>query len=113
VLGGVALLRQLESVAGADWTVLAFISVLSLLSIFCLVVGYRLAFNRPNRYGSMLPPTAWAFLAGIFAIAGLGSAATTFAAKGSLRGALPGGVSALMLGALCWRKRVAMINRTG
>jgi hypothetical protein len=82
-----------------------------LLSIFCLVVGYRLALNRPNRYGSILPPTAWAVLAGIFGTAGLAFGATTLTAKVPLRGALLGSVSTLMFAVLCWRKRIAMVDR--
>jgi ATP-dependent Clp protease adapter protein ClpS len=34
-----------------------------LISVFCLFVGFRLSFNRPNRYGSSLTPTLWLLLA--------------------------------------------------
>jgi tetratricopeptide (TPR) repeat protein len=112
VLAGVGVLRRIESFAGVDRTAIVFIAVLGLLAAFCLAVGYRLALNRPNRYGSMLSPTAWALLAGLFGVAGLGFGATTFATKGPLRGALLAGVSALMLAVLCWRKRAAMVNRS-
>ena len=111
-LGGVGVVRRIGSLAGVDWSAIIFIAVLGLLSTFCLVVGYRLALNRPNRYGSMLPPTAWAVLAGLFGVAGLGFGATTFTANGPLRGALLGGISALMFAVLCWRKRAAMVNRS-
>lgn len=45
-----------------------FIVVAGLISLFCLLVGFRLAFNRPNRYGSILSPTGWAILAILFAL---------------------------------------------
>jgi hypothetical protein len=110
-LGSVAVLRHIESIAAVDWTATLVLALFGVLSIFCLAVGYRLAFNRPNRYGSILPPAAWAVLAGIFGIAGLAFGATTFTAKVPLRGALLGSVSTLMFAVLCWRKRGAMVNR--
>ena len=79
-LGCLGLLRQVESVAAMNQMAIAFIVVLVLLSSFCLVVGYRLALNRPNRYGSILPPSAWAALAGLFGVAGLAFLAPTFTA---------------------------------
>jgi hypothetical protein len=38
-----------------------FAAVVGLASVgfFCLAVGYRLFFNRPNKYDSLLSPLAW------------------------------------------------------
>lgn len=111
-LVSVAVLRQVESVAAADATALLVIALLGVLSIFCLAVGYRLALNRPNRYGSMLSPPAWAVLAGAFALGGFGFAVAAFTAKVPIRGALFGGVSMWMFAALCLWKRAALANRS-
>jgi ATP-dependent Clp protease adaptor protein ClpS len=45
--------------------VLAFVSV---LSAFCLVSGYRLVLNRPNRQGMLLSPTGWRVTAACFLV---------------------------------------------
>jgi hypothetical protein len=45
---------------------------LGLISFFCIVVGYRLTFNRPNKYGSILSPISWIVLGLIFGVFGLG-----------------------------------------
>jgi hypothetical protein len=44
--------------------------ILVALGAFCTLVGYRLAFNRPNRYQSVLPPLGWYALACGFAVLG-------------------------------------------
>jgi succinate dehydrogenase/fumarate reductase cytochrome b subunit len=42
-----------------------------LVAAFCLMVGYRLLLNRPNRYGSLLSPTGWRLLASFFVALGV------------------------------------------
>ena len=42
--------------------------VLGGIAVFCLSVGYRLTFNRPNRYGSFLSPLGWRILCAVFLI---------------------------------------------
>lgn len=37
------------------------------IAVFCLLAGYRLALDRPNRFGSLLSPVGWQILAGCFA----------------------------------------------
>jgi ATP-dependent Clp protease adapter protein ClpS len=45
------------------------------ISAFCCLVGYRLVFNRPNRYGSVLSRSGWMMLGLCFWIVGLTIAA--------------------------------------
>ena len=40
----------------------------TVLSSLCLLLGYRLVFNRPNKYGSLLPPKGWRVLATCFGV---------------------------------------------
>lgn len=55
----------------------AVVVIVVFLSIaaFCCLVGFRLAFNRPNRHGSILPPTGWKTLGFSFLIVALTMAA--------------------------------------
>ena len=46
--------------------VAVFFGVVGPTAVFFLLVGYRLLFNRPNRYGSLLPPNGWLCLAFLF-----------------------------------------------
>ena len=43
---------------------------IALIGFFCVLVGYRLALNRPNRYQSILPPLGWYALTACFIAAG-------------------------------------------
>ena len=43
-----------------------------IVAAFCSTVGYRLLFNRPNRYRSLLSPTGWRVLAAFFVALGVG-----------------------------------------
>src|SRR5262245_47715125 len=47
---------------GAD----VFMVVLAIVGVFCVYVGWRLFFNRPNRFGSILTPLGWRALCGLF-----------------------------------------------
>src|SRR5690348_11658639 len=83
---GVLLLLFWVALAGVDVFVLGpillqgaltrsgavIVAVLALVTVFSLQVGYRLAFLRPNAYGSLLTPVGWSVLAGLFAVAGVG-----------------------------------------
>lgn len=40
--------------------------MLAVISLFCLLVGYRLTFQKPNRYNSILSPVGWCILGSIF-----------------------------------------------
>lgn len=55
-----------RTAGGASGVVL--IAVLVLLATFLVVVGFRLAFSRPNKYKSILSPTVWIFLGLIFSL---------------------------------------------
>ena len=46
------------------------------LTAFCLLLGYRLLFNRPNRRGSLLSPLGWRLLATCFGVVALFVGAT-------------------------------------
>ncbi len=55
----------------AALVIVVFLSI----SAFCCLVGFRLAFNRPNRHGSVLPPLGWKTLGFSFSIVALTMAA--------------------------------------
>jgi hypothetical protein len=49
----------------------AGIGTLFLISGFFLLVGWRLALNRPNQYGSILNPSGWRLLGAMFFVMGV------------------------------------------
>lgn len=63
--------RQLEFRGNLSADVLGMIVGFTLVAVFCIPVGFRLLFNRPNRYGSILSPGGWFTLASVFAILAL------------------------------------------
>jgi hypothetical protein len=63
--------RQLTLQGALEKSALVMVGVFGLIAVFCTRVGYRLAFNRPNRQGSLLPPLAWLVMAGLFGLIGL------------------------------------------
>jgi ATP-dependent Clp protease adapter protein ClpS len=46
-------------------------ALLVAICAFCSLVGYRLLFNRPNRFGSLFSPFAWRLFAGFFCLMGV------------------------------------------
>ena len=66
--------RQLTLRGSLQSTAAALVISFSLISAFCVLLGYRLLFNRPNRYGSLLPPIGWLVLAICFGVTGVGIA---------------------------------------
>jgi hypothetical protein len=58
--------RRLSLSGGLEPGVAAVIAVFAALALFCLLAGYRLLFDRPNRYGSLLSPLGWRVLATFF-----------------------------------------------
>ncbi|HEY4370014.1 MAG TPA: hypothetical protein VGN07_22465 [Steroidobacteraceae bacterium] len=75
VLGLAVFLGYRGLTAGTDFpAVLAVMTIFALIGVFCAVTGYRLLFNRPNRYGSLLSPIGWWILSGLFAAMALGLA---------------------------------------
>lgn len=63
--------RFLTSAASATAVVLAFLAVIGVLAAFFVCTGWRMAFNRPNRHGSLLTPALWFAIAALFLICGL------------------------------------------
>ena len=57
--------RVATSSKTTDSTVFIVGAVLLPIALFCCVAGFRLLFNLPNRYGSILPPTGWYAIAGV------------------------------------------------
>jgi hypothetical protein len=89
IIGGVSLAFGIAAADLAVWAVdrqfavrgvvqvsaAAVILVFLAIAAFCCLVGYRLVFNRPNRHGSVLPPTSWKTLGISFLIVSLTMAA--------------------------------------
>lgn len=63
-----AVQRLFESGRLANPTNLVIVGSGALIALFCVVVGYRLAFDRSNRYQSILPPLGWYALAVVFLV---------------------------------------------
>lgn len=84
---------------------------LTLLVLFCVLAvqfGWRLSFNRPNRYGSIMGPTAWRVWATVLLIA--------TGVAGALQMKSSGAVSWKLLGLLsvagaCAAKAEHMVRR--
>lgn len=103
--------RQLTFHGALSLDVLTVVLVLSVISLFCIVVGYRLAFNRPNRYGSILSPSAWIVLGAIFGILGLGTTAYVVIFKLFDTQFITAVVSPFVFAVLCWRASAAARKR--
>jgi hypothetical protein len=58
--------RQIESLGSIETVAAVLLIVLVPIAWFCTSTGWRLALNRPNRYGSIIRPWAWRTLAVIF-----------------------------------------------
>lgn len=54
--------------------VVVLLAVIAAIALFCVSVGYRLFFNRPNRYGSILGPIGWRIVSGFFGLTAVGLA---------------------------------------
>jgi hypothetical protein len=65
-LAGFMAWAQLESLGSIQMSVVVFLIVIVPIAWFCSTAGWRLALNRPNRYGSIVRPWAWRTLAIIF-----------------------------------------------
>lgn len=78
--------------------------ICALIGTFCLLIGYRLIFNRPNSRGTLFGPVVWRSVAALFSIAAI--AVTVFTAwKGvhDLYISLPLVLSAGLLAWICWQ----------
>jgi len=64
--------RQFVLRRGLHLDAAAMVVGFSLIAVFCFSVGYRLFFQRPNRYKSMLSPSGWMWLAASLIAIGLG-----------------------------------------
>jgi O-antigen/teichoic acid export membrane protein len=106
-LTGVGIERQLVYSGTIERSAVILLSVLVVVSAFCTFVGYRLVFNRPNRYGSLLSPNAWIVLAGVFATVGLLFTVLFFSHKLGVSGFLAAAASSFAFAVMCWRARAA------
>jgi hypothetical protein len=87
--------RQFTLQRGLQLDAVAMVLGFFLVAVFCLAVGYRLFFERPNRYGSMLSPSGWMVLAACLLAIGVGVGAFAI-----WRGAFQFLASSAVLGAL-------------
>jgi len=78
IVGGVLLWIGVGAVGLFSWMlykarldhlgVYVFLAAFAIISLFCLSVGWRLFFNRPNRYGSILDPISWRIVGTMFGL---------------------------------------------
>jgi hypothetical protein len=48
-----------------------YVTIFSMIALFCLVAGFRLIFFRKDRAASIMPPIVWSVLGSLFLIAGI------------------------------------------
>ncbi len=68
------------SARSIDMPIVVFLGAVAVIALFCLSVGYRLFFNRPSPYGSILGPVGWRICGGflgLWAVALAGAALFT------------------------------------
>ena len=65
-----ALFRSIGRVSEEPELILGVLSVLGVIAGFLLSVGWRLAFNKPNKYRSLLAPNAWFAICILFVLLG-------------------------------------------
>jgi FtsH-binding integral membrane protein len=95
ILGGALVWAGCYFVLDADHKLRAIVGLLVLMGLGfpCVAVGLRLAFNRPNRYGSLLSPAAWYLTAFLFGAAGVALSTSMLMVQdytSALAGAIPG-----------------------
>lgn len=76
-LSTIALWRQLGVRGAVEVESLALVCFVLPIAWFCMTAGLRLAFNRPNRYGSIAGPWTWRVLATIFVLVAIAFIAVT------------------------------------
>ncbi len=94
--------RQLNIRGAVEAEALAFVCVVLPVAWFCMAVGLRLAFNRPNRYGSIAGPWTWRVLATIFVLVAIAFIAVAAMQKEPLFAAA--GLGAAASAILCFRR---------
>jgi hypothetical protein len=95
ILGGALVWAGCYVLLDAEQKLRAIVGLLVLagLGLPCIAVGLRLAFNRPNKYGSLLAPAAWFSTAFLFGAAGVALSISMLMARdytGALAGVIPG-----------------------
>src|SRR5688572_26763952 len=93
--------RQLTLRGGVERSVLIASVILSIIGFACCLIGFRLAFNRPNRYQSLLPPFGWYAMALIFVVLGPGLGVLMIR-QGDYE-QLVGAACAILFGVFCWK----------
>jgi hypothetical protein len=94
--------RQLSIRGAVEIGVLTLVCVVFPIAWFCTAAGLRLAFNRPNRYGSIAGPWTWRVLAAIFVLVAIAFIAVAAMQKAPLFAAPAMGAAAF--GILCFRR---------
>lgn len=94
--------RRLTLVGTVDLQVVAFVAVTGTIALFAFVTGWRLALNRPNRHGSLLPPWGWYLLAAAFVLLA-GFIGISLVLQGAYAGVVAV-AGCLMLALLCGRQ---------
>ena len=87
------------------------IAVSAMTATFCLLVGSRLFFMRPNRYGSLLTPRGWRILGSVFySVTGAMGLAAILSGRSELLVACPFSAA---FGLMCFRAGVRLRAATG
>jgi hypothetical protein len=95
-------LRDFTSHLALDKGAIIFLILLAAVACFCITVGFRLSFNRPNHYGSILPPFGWMLLIAIFFFFGVMFTYYLFS-RAFDRQFLKGAIYSYVFLLLCWK----------
>lgn len=67
-LSGVIVYKQLAFYGTLPREPFVYVSIFSLIALFCLVAGFRLMFLRKDRTASIMPPIVWTVLGSFFVL---------------------------------------------
>jgi len=102
------IVRQLQLHGQLETGASVFLAILLPITWFCLSVGGRLTFSKPNRSGSILSPFGWLVLAVLFSVIALGF--TILLARSGELQLFSGIALAAAFAVWCWRARSRVLK---
>jgi len=102
------IIRQLQHHGQLEADAIVFLAILLPIAWFCLSVGSRLTFSKPNRSGSILSPLGWLILVVLFAALALGF--TVLLVRGGELQFFTGIAVSAGFAVWCWRARSRILK---
>jgi predicted permease len=94
--------RQLTMRVDIERSALLFCAIVAIVAFVCGTIGFRLTFDRPNRYQSLLPPFGWYTMAFVFVLLGSGLGFMVIRREGDYE-QLVGAACAIVVARWCWK----------